>query len=221
MFLDADIHFINEEFFADRVAPHQLDELLANGWRHFGTQFFRYSLGVYESDIRRVIPLRIRLHNFLPSKSQRRALRQNADASVEIRPIEITGEAVALFEKHKHRFKNGVPESIHDFLEANSSLMPCEAFELNVRVSGRLVAASYFDVGAGSVSAIYGMFDPEFSTRSLGIFTMLKEIEFALANGKEFYYQGYSYEGQSFYDYKKRFRGTEGYDWTGTWEPAK
>ena len=61
------------------------------------------------------------------------------------------------------------------------------------------------------------MFDPELSDRGLGIFTMLKEIEFAIADGKEFYYQGYSYEGESFYDYKKRFRGTEWYDWKGSW----
>ena len=215
--LDADFSFINEEFFADRVTPQQLDKLLANGWRHFGTQFFRYSLGVYESGIRRVVPLRIRLAEFSPSKSQRRNLRQNVDASVEILPIEITDESIALFEKHKRRFKSGVPESIHDFVESHASLMPCAASQLNVRVDRRLAAASYFDVGSRSFSAIYGMFDPELSDRGLGIFTMLKEIEFAIADGKEFYYQGYSYEGESFYDYKKRFRGTEWYDWKGSW----
>ena len=48
---------------------------------------------------------------------------------------------------------------------------------------------------------------------------MLKEIEFAQENGKEFYYQGYAYEGESFYDYKKRFRGTEVFDWKGNWKP--
>ena len=61
------------------------------------------------------------------------------------------------------------------------------------------------------------MFDPELTRRSLGIFTMLKVIEFAMQNGKELYYQGYSYEGESFYDYKKRFHGTESYDWRGNW----
>jgi leucyl-tRNA---protein transferase len=212
--LDANFTFINEEFLADRITPHQLDKLLADGWRHFGTQFFRYSLGAYEGDIRRVIPLRVRLGDFAVSKSQRRVLRQNEGASVEIAPLEITDESIALFERHKCRFKSGVPHSIYDFL---SHTMPCDASALNVRVGGQLAAVSYFDVGDGTVSAIYGMFDPEFSVRSLGIFTMLKEIEFALENNKEFYYQGYSYEGESFYDYKKRFRGTECYDWKGSW----
>ena len=212
---DSDLVFINEEFHADRITPQQLDHLLADGWRHFGTQFFRYSLAVYEVDIRRVIPLRIRLDEFSLTKSQRRVMRQNWDTSVEIGPIVITPESVALFEKHKPRFKSGVPDSIYDFL---SRAMPSEALELNVRLGQRIVATSYFDVGERTVSALYGMFDPEFSSRSLGIFTMLKEIEFARERGKELYYQGYSYEGESFYDYKKRFRATESYDWKGEWD---
>lgn len=214
MLFDGDITFINEEFYADRITPSQLDSLLAAGWRHFGTQFFRYSLGIYEFDIRRVIPLRIRLAHFSLSKSQRRVLRENADTSVTIRPIQITSESTELFERHKQRFKSGVPDSIYDFL---GPAMPCDAFQLDVRLEDRLVAASYFDVGDVAVSAIYGMFDPDFSSRSLGIFTMLKEIEFACDSGKELYYQGYSYSGSSFYDYKKRFRGTERFDWDGNW----
>lgn len=221
MIFDGDFTFINEEFVAERVTPQQLDHLLADGWRHFGTHFFRYSLGVYESDIRRVIPLRVRLARYSPSKSQRRVLRQNEDVSTEIRAIEITDESIALFEKHKHRFKAGIPDSIDDFISRRSDLMPCEALQFNVRIGDRLIATSFFDVGDRAVSAIYGMFDPDFSARSLGIFTMLKEIDFAVENKKEFYYQGYSYEGKSFYDYKKRFRGTENYDWNGNWEASQ
>ena len=220
MIFDGDITFINEEFHSDRIDPSQLDELLAHGWRHFGTQFFRYSLGVYEFDIRRVIPLRIRLDRFSPSKSQRRILNRNRDVSVEIRPTNITDEAMHLFHCHKRRFNFGVPDSIYDFLSAEPASVPCEGREVAVSLDGRLVAVSYFDVGEHSVSAIYGMFDPEFPRRSLGIFTMLKEIEYARSRGKDLYYQGYAYEGNSFYDYKKRFRGTESFDWNGNWFAA-
>jgi leucyl-tRNA---protein transferase len=217
--LDGDITFIHEEFYTDTVTPAQLDTLLADGWRHFGTNFFRYSLGVYEFDIRLVIPLRVRLSKFSLSKSQRRVLRDNADVEVSIRPIEITGESVTLFERHKTRFRSGVPDSIYDFLSDDPARVPCEGREVLVRLDGRLIAASYFDVAETGVSAIYGMFDPDLPQRSLGIFTMLTEIEFAADAGKELYYQGYSYEGPSFYDYKKRFRGTESFDWKGNWKP--
>lgn len=219
MLLDGDITFINEEFHAELVTPPQLDKLLADGWRHFGTNFFRYSLGIYEDDIRRVIPLRIRLTDFSLSKSQRKIIRRNSDLQTAVQPVAITREVVNLFDRHKYRFKTGIPDSIYDFISGDSNV-PCPAVQLSVRdAEGRLAAVSYFDLGDRSVSAIYAMFDPEFSGRSLGILTMLKEIEFALDNGKEFYYQGYSYEGESFYDYKKRFRGTECYDWKETWSP--
>ena len=219
MIFDGDITFINEEFHSDRIDPSQLDELLANGWRHFGTQFFRYSLGLYEFDIRRVIPLRIRLEQFSLTKSQRRILNRNQDVSVEIRPTEITDEAMRLFDRHKRRFTYGVPDSIYDFLSHEPASLPCEGREVSVSIEDRLVAASYFDVGERSVSAIYGMFDPEYPRRSLGIFTMLKEIEYAREHGKDLYYQGYAYEGNSFYDYKKRFQATESFNWNGNWEP--
>jgi leucyl-tRNA---protein transferase len=216
---EGDVDLIHEEFHADVVTPGQLDSLLSDAWRHFGTYFFRYNLGFYDLDIRLVIPLRIRLKKFSKSKSQRRVDRANIDADVVIRPIQVTDEAVLLFERHKRRFKFGVPDSIYDFLSVVPSRVPCEAFELIVRLDGKLAAVSYFDVGVRSVSAIYAMFDPELRSRSLGIFTMLCEIEYAQSIGMEFYYQGYAYQGESFYDYKKRFRGTEMYDWRGKWKP--
>jgi arginine-tRNA-protein transferase len=214
---DGNVTLINEEFHADAITPAQLDTLLADGWRHFGTNFFRYSVAVFELDIRRVIPLRIRLSEFSTSRSQRRVLRNNADVRSTIEPIEITDESIVLFERHKRRFKSGIPNSLYDFLSTRPSAVPCEALQVTVRLDKRLLAASYFDVGSRTVSAIYGMFDPDLPGRSLGIFTMLKVIEFAIESGKEFYYQGYAYEGSSFYDYKKRFRGTESYDWNRNW----
>ena len=216
--LDLNQTFINEEFHAESVTRTQMDKLLANGWRHFGTHFFRYSLGFYEFDIRRVIPLRIRLANFSSSKSQRRVLRKNADLRTEVRPVEITTETEELFERHKLRFKNGTPDSIYDFLSQDAANTPGEAMQISVYKDETLLASSFFDVGDTALSGVYAIFDPGKHRRSLGIFTMLKEIEFAIESGKEFYYQGYCYEGESFYDYKKRFAGTERFNWDGNWE---
>lgn len=212
-----EISFINEEFYSLEVLPRQLDLLLAKGWRHFGMQFFRYNLGVYRERIRRVIPLRIRLSDFSVSKSQRRILRKNQDLRIVIRPIEITHEKEILFERHKERFDHGIPETLFDFLSFSPSNVPCEAQEICIYKDEKLLAASFFDVGEKAVSGIYAMFAPEEKSRSLGILTMLYEIEFALENEKSFYYQGYAYDGESFYDYKKRFRAIEFFDWQGNW----
>lgn len=212
-----DFSFINEEFYASRASPRQMDALLADGWRHFGAHFFRYNLGFYENEIRSVLPLRIRLPDFTLSKSQRRILRKTRDLQIVVRPIEITTEKKILFERHKRRFKNGAPDSIYDFLDADAANTPCEALEICVYDEEKPLAASFFDIGKSSISSIYGIFAPEETKRSLGIFTMLLEIDFAIKSGKEFYYSGYAYAGNSFYDYKKRFSALERFDWRGNW----
>ncbi|HQU84952.1 MAG TPA: hypothetical protein PKY59_17565 [Pyrinomonadaceae bacterium] len=210
--------FINEEFYAESVTPFQLDALLADGWRHFGKHFFRYNLGVSHGEIRFVMPLRIRLDDFSFSKSQRKVLRKNSDLKIVFRPVEITSETIELFEKHKQRFKEGIPDSIYTFLDENAAVVPCQTMECAVYFEEKLVAISFFDVGESSISGIYACFAPEFSERGLGTLTMLCEINFAIKIGKEFYYQGYAYAGNSFYDYKKRFRALEKYDWFENWE---
>ena len=210
---------INEEFHAESVEPAMLDILLAEAWRHFGKHFFRYNFGIYEGEIRRVIPLRIRANDLELSKSQRRVLRRNADLQVETGPIKITAETHDLFELHKHRFKTGVPDSLYDFLSRDAANVPTTGFEISVRRDDRLLAASFFETGNTSISSIYAIFDPTETTRSLGIFTMLKELEFARINHKPFYYHGYAYDGKSYYDYKKRFKAVEAFDWNGNWSP--
>ncbi len=216
---DTDLVFINEEFQTAAVKPEQLDMLLADGWRHFGTHFFRYNLAIYHDEIRRVIPLRIRLSDFQLSKSQRRVLKRNQDLRTVIRPIAITVESDALFHCHKQRFDHGTPASIYDFLSREPGSVPNEGGEIAVYRDQTLVAVSYFDTGLATISGIYAVFDPDEHKRRLGIFTMLKEIEHSIETGREFYYQGYAYEGESFYDYKKRFSALERFDWEGNWMP--
>lgn len=210
--------FINEEFFSFQASPERMDALWQNGWRHFGVHFYRYNLGFYEYEIRRVLPLRIRLADFKFSKSQRRVFNKNTDLETIIRPAEIDAEKEGLFERHKRRFKSGTPDSIFDFLSEEPAAVPCKALEICVFEKGKLVAASFLDVGKESVSSVYGMFEPSEEKRSLGILTMLLEIRYALERGKKFYYSGYAYEGSSFYDYKKRFSALESFDWNGGWE---
>lgn len=212
-----ELRYINQDFHAESVTPEKMDELWSTGWRHFGTHFFRYNIGFLHLEIRDVIPLRIRLSDFSFSKSQRRIVRMNEDLQVAIRPIEIDDAAEALFHRHKQRFDHGIPDSIYNFLSSDPARVPCEAKEIRISENGRLLAVSYFDIGEQATSGLYAMFEPSEAKRGLGIFTMLREIEYSIESGKEFYYQGYCYEGESFYDYKKRFCATEAYDWNGGW----
>lgn len=210
---------INEEFFAGRVRPEEFDQLLADAWRHFGTHFFRYNYGIYEGEVRHVWPLRIRIADFALSKSQRRVLSRNSDLDIAISPTRVTAEIEELFHRHKARFASGTPNTIYDFISPQPADVPVQGLSVLVRQGEKLIAASFFDVGHRAISSIYGIFDPDIRTRSLGILTMLIELEYARDNDFDFYYHGYAYEGESFYDYKKRFSALERYDWAGNWNP--
>lgn len=212
---------INEEFYASHVPPARLDRLLAGGWRHFGRHFYRYNLGFLRGEFRFVTPLRIRLADFEPSKSKRRIFRRNEDLTTVIRPVVLDEEKHALFERHKARFDHGVPSSLYSFLDVDAASTPCEALEFCVYERNELLAVSFLDIGETAVSSVYAMFEPKAARRSLGIYTMLLEIRHAAETGKTYYYQGYAYDGESFYDYKKRFNAIERYDWSGNWEEVK
>ncbi|HNQ15194.1 MAG TPA: GNAT family N-acetyltransferase [Pyrinomonadaceae bacterium] len=221
MFNVENFAFINEQFFVSAVEPANLDRLLADGWRHFGHHFFRYNLAFYTDEIRFVYPLRIDLPKFSFSKSQRRILKRNSDLRVEYGPATISETIIGMFERHAKRFTHSVPDSIFDFLAERPADGPCDTRSCFVYNADQLIAISFFDVGSVSLSSVYGIFEPDYADRSLGIFTMLREIEYAVENKLRHYYHGYVYEGNSFYDYKKRFRALEVYDWNGNWRKAQ
>lgn len=211
--------FINEYFMRAHVAPEMMDQLWARGWRHFGEYFFRYSIGHHDGEARKVIPLRIDLEIFSPSRSQKRAAARNRDVEVVIRPTFIDEEKQRLFHRHKQRFDHNVPDSIYDFLSNRPAETPCENREIAVLAGGKLIGVSFLDIGQTACSSVYAMFEPEESKRSLGIFMILEAIRHSRELGCRYYYPGYAYRGPSFYDYKKNFSGLEVYEWEKGWKP--
>jgi leucyl-tRNA---protein transferase len=211
---------IFESFRASEVSPDGMDELWSRGWRHFGEEFFRYSLMEHQGRWEIILPLRIELGRFAPTKSQRRVLRKNQDLKVSTAPASDSLEADAMFQRHKTRFQDNVPDALASFLGAEPADGPCQCLELRCHRGDDLLAMSFFDLGARSISSVYGMFEPVHSARGLGIFTLLQEILWAQESGRSFVYPGYATLGPSHYDYKKQFHGLEAYDWmTGRWRP--
>lgn len=205
------------------AAPEQMDALWAQGWRHFGADFFRYSLSLGDDGALQYIqPLRMELAAFQITKSQRRVLRRNADADVRIVPAVVDDEREAMFLRHRARFTTNVPDSLRTFMPAAPpDRVPCQCVSVEVRAAGRLIAVSYLDVGAAAVSSVYAMFEPDAARRSLGTFTMLHEIQWAAAQGKRWLYPGYATAQPGNYDYKKTFRPLTCYDWCGNWRPLE
>ena len=198
-----------------------MDALWADGWRHFGKNFFRYSLSLSNGEtLRRIMPLRIDLADFRLSKTHRRLLRCNADLKVQIAPAMVDERREAMFQRHKMRFTSDIPETLRNFMpEADASGTPCQCREIQIWEQGHLIAVSYLDLGLEAASSVYAIFEPGAARRSPGIFTLLQEIEFARSSGRRFLYLGYATFEPSHYDYKKRFRGVQWFDWQGNWAP--
>ncbi|MBN8677189.1 MAG: hypothetical protein J0M29_03130 [Chitinophagales bacterium] len=195
------------------------DRFCEDGWTYWSDQIFRRNYWEWRGKPCRVILLRIDLHKFSFSKSQRKCLRKNEDLVILRRPIRIEPMHEALFERHSQRFAQNRPESIYGFFSAFSSLMPCYGIQFDVFKDRDLVATSYFHVGRKSMAGNYCIHEPDEWRRGLGTFTMLKELEFAIEHGRQYYYPGFVYDVPSEFDYKLNFNGLEYYDWWGNWYP--
>lgn len=198
-----------------------MDELWAEGWRHFGIIFVRYRTAIHSGKRYTVLPLRVDLERFTLSRSQKRVLAKNRDTKVIIRPSSIDGAKELLFENHRARFDENVPDSLFNFLSPNPAEVPCPNLELCVYLGNKLLGVTFLDVGATATSAVYAIFDPEEAKRSLGILMMLHSIEFSRAQRRRYYYPGYAYREPFTYDYKKRFTGLEYLDWSAGWKPFR
>lgn len=210
---------IEEGGLLGEAPPGLMDRLWADGWRHFGNCFFRYSrTEAAGGELQTIQPLRLPLADFIPSKSQRRILNRNSDVTISVVSAVVDDEREALFLQHRERFTTNVPESLRDFIPSQiPDRLPCTCLNVEVRLDGRLIAVSYLDVDVESVSSVYAIFDPSEQRRGLGTLTFLEEIRWARSQGKRWLYPGYATVEPSVYDYKKAFRPAECFDWRGNW----
>jgi leucyl-tRNA---protein transferase len=210
---------IDQYGMAEQVSADEMDRLLAAGWRHFGAMFFRYSQREHQGQPAVVQPLRLFLPDFLPSQSQKRIIKRNRPLTVVIKPAFVSAEIEALFERHKQRFSDNVPQSIYGFVGENPATVPCNTQVVLLYAGQQLLAASYLDLAAHSASSIYSVFEPDASQHSLGIYLILCSIHYAQSLGKRWYYPGYAYNIPSHYDYKKRIGKKMYYlDWSSDWK---
>ncbi len=205
-----------EYFFAKDVKEDELDYLLDSGWRKFGLFFFRPNC----PSCNKCISIRVCLNLFKASKSQRRNLRKNSDIKINLGPLIYKKLHYQLFVKHSQvRFSQSASEieSEELFLETHygkstSSLLA--EYYLN----NELVAVGYMDKAESSLSSVYFIYDPDHSSRGLGIFGALKEIELAKELGLRFYHLGYYIKENNFMNYKAQFKLFEILDnKTGKW----
>jgi arginine-tRNA-protein transferase len=162
--------------------------------------------------------IRVPVHEFRPSRAQRRCGRRNADLEVSVGEPEPDPEKLALYRRylgHRHDGQmQGSPEEFHGFLYSS----PLETLELVYRLEGRVVAVGLADAEPEALSAVYCYFDPELERRSLGVFNVLRLVEEARLRRSTWVYLGFYVAGCAAMSYKAGYRPCELFRSDGGWE---
>ena len=194
------------------ISPESLDHYLGRGWYRMGANLFTTHFLFFQNQPFSAVWIRLDLEGFAFSRSQRKLMRRNEKLfRSACQPIVIDRERELLFQRYAAEFDGILSPSITDSLEHYEGQTAFNTWETTVRerTSGKLVALSYFDLGAATVASINGFYDPPLRSFSLGYYTMLLEIEYCLAHGYRYYYPGYVVPGYHRFDYKLRIGDCE------------
>jgi arginine-tRNA-protein transferase len=187
-------------------------QALAWGFRRSGDIVYR----PHCQGCRACVAVRVPIAEFRPDRSQRRCLARNADVDVRVLAAERTDEQLALYKRYLGARHRGGGMDEHGGAEFDQFLIGSwnegRFIEFREQATHRLLAVAITDVMDLALSAVYTFYDPEERTRGLGTLAILKQIEWARREGREYLYLGYWIAGHMKMDYKRRFRPLEGFD---------
>lgn len=194
---------VEEGFMVEALQPSTYHKLMDLGFRRSGQVFYRPRCVGCDG----CVQLRVICEEFKASKSQRRTRRKNADLRLEVGEPDLTDEKFEVYRRylayqHPDSRQSGDKEGLREFLY-NSAVETIEACYYDE--DDRLVAVSILDRAPRSLSSVYHFFDPRERKRSLGVYSVLREIELARELGIPWYYLGYWVEGSPTMDYKANY----------------
>ena len=215
------LFMFTETHFPQELPQKELDEYLARGWFRMGQTIFTCHYLYVENNLYPTVWIRQHLPTFAFRKSQRKMLRRHQrQYTVQIRKATINSEKDALFQRHKHRLANPVPDNLQEYLLEGGKKNIYASQEVAIYEADRLIAFSFFDLGKKSIASIMGVFDPDYERESLGYYTLLEEITFGMHHGYEWYYPGYVVPGYDRFEYKLRTGPAEYFDVPSqSWHP--
>ena len=174
----------------ESLQPAAFDARLAAGDRRTGA--FLYN--THCENCTACEAIRVPVADFRMSRSQRRVWRKGqTHITTTTGPPLVTPDRVALF--NRHRFERGLAkhERAIDSFSYEHFLVDscCETRELRYFDDGRLVGIAICDIGHSATSAVYTFFDPEYREVSIGVYSVLKQLEVCREENKQWLYLGY------------------------------
>lgn len=206
-----------EEYLLEDISEVEFEYLLAHGMRHFGDYYFRPRC----LDCYKCIPIRARVDEFQITRSQKRAFKACEDLEIKIGSPHYTDEKFNLYINHKERFQP-LQDDVEDEQNFRLSFYVSTAFgiEFEYYLDGKLVGVALGDHTKNAFSAIYTFYDLADSKRSLGTFSIIKQLQFCSERGVKFFYLGYYIGENKSLNYKAGFRPNEVYI-DHSWRPFR
>lgn len=191
-----------------QLTQRQVDRRLSEGDRRSGFMLYRPDC----PSCLACEPIRLNLATFRPNATQRRVYRRGLEL-LETRVAEpiVDEERVRLFNLHRtlrdlERGDGKIDAAGYEEFLTDSC---CETIELSYWYEGRLAGVAITDVGRISFSAVYCYFDPTIVGLSIGTFSVLRQVELARAQHRQFLYLGFYVAGSPHMQYKAKFHPHE------------
>lgn len=167
---------------------------------------------------------RIRVKDFVPTKSQKRAAKKNAYLSRAATSPWATEAQYEMFREYletRHADGGMADMDVFEFAamieETPIRTRLIEYYTPATQTSSRSLAATCLtDLLDDGLSMVYSFYKPELTKDSLGTFVILDHIEIARESGLPYVYLGYWVPGSKKMGYKARFSALEVYK-DGAW----
>ncbi|SFR03946.1 arginyltransferase [Poseidonocella sedimentorum] len=176
------------------------------------------------ADCAACLSARIRVEDFVPTRSQKRAIKRNRYLERQATSPWATEEQYALFRTyldHRHTDGGMAEMDIFEFAAMiEETPIRTRVIEYHDPESRKLVAVCLTDVLEDGTSMVYSFFDPALERQSLGTYIILDHIALAREAALPYVYLGYWVPGSPKMDYKARFSGLEVYA-GGRWNPMR
>ncbi len=200
----------------DDVTPEFLESALNRGYRRCGDIYYQQFCRACNL----CINYRVLVEPFTPTKSQKRVARRGQCIESRVGPPVPSNEKAAIYlayQYQQHHMKPiaGTESKEFDREDALTTMQfqmyqnPSSTSELELFLDGRLVGFGIFDVAMTSASAVYFVYDPEFSRYSLGTLAILRELAWCKQQGIAALQLGYFIPGHAKMLYKQNFQPGE------------
>lgn len=191
-----------------RIDVVTLSELSRTGFRRSGDFIYRPECHL----CRQCLSCRVPVNDFQMSSSQKKAWKRNQDLTMKIISTkDATQLHYDLYERYiieRHADGDMYPPSYDQF--EKFLIHSCtESFFIELWKDEQLICVSTCDILDDGVSAVYTFFDPDENRRSLGVFAILKQIEYVQQMHQSYVYLGYWVPHSNKMNYKSDYAPVE------------